>query len=66
MQANLDKTKFMHFRYKATNRTTRLFSFDNEHIEVVSSYKYLGLILNFETTANYVANSVVRLSYFKV
>ena len=35
MQANLDKTKIMHFRNKATNRTTRIFNFDKEHIEVV-------------------------------
>ena len=62
MHAHLDKSKIMHFRNKETNR---LFNFDNEHIEVVSSYQYLGIVLdeylNFQSTAKYFTHSATRV-----
>ena len=75
LQANLDKTKVVHFRNKAAKRTIRGFRFDNQEVEIVCSYKYLCLVLddylNFEITAKYVANSATSvlglvISKFKI
>ena len=64
MQANLDKTKVVNFRNKSTSKTERRFLFNNQSIEIASSYKYLGLVLdellNFDIMAKFVANSASR------
>ena len=63
-QANLDKTKVVNFRNKSTSKTERRFLFNNQSIEIASSYKYLGLVLdeflNFDIMAKFVANSASR------
>ena len=46
MQANLDKTKVVNFRNKSTSKTERRFLFNTQSIEIASSYKYLGLVLD--------------------
>ena len=64
MQANLDKTKVVNFRNKSTSKTERRFLFNNQSIEIASSYKYLGLVLdeflNFDIMAKFVANLASR------
>ena len=75
MQANLDKTKVVNFRNKSISKTERRFLFNNQSIEIASSYKYLGLVLdeflNFDIMAKFVANSASRalglvISKFKI
>ena len=65
----------VHFRNSSTNRTGRRFLFIDQSVEIVSSYKYLGLVLdeflNFEIKAKVVANSASRalglvISRFKI
>ena len=64
MQANLDKTKVVNLRNKSTNKTDRRFLFNNQSVEIVSSYKYLGLVLDefldYDIMAKFVANSASR------
>ena len=64
MQTNLDKTKVVTFRNKSTNKTDRRFLFHNQSVEIVSSYKYLGFVLDelidYDIITKFVANSASR------
>jgi hypothetical protein len=56
MKINKGKTKVVHFRNVRKNKTSISFFIDNEMIEIVNRYNYLGITLdehlNFNTTAN--------------
>ena len=64
MKVNVNKTKIVHFRNKGQQHTHFNFSYGSEDIEVVESYKYLGLIfddhLDYNTTANALSGSAGR------
>ncbi len=64
MRINADKSKVVHFRYRALRRTEALFRCGDHEIAVIDSYKYLGLILDefldFNITAKMVAQSASR------
>ncbi len=61
---NLDKTKVMHFRKKTCNKTIFDFTINGVPLEVVSEYKYLGILLNehldFEKTAELLSSAAGR------
>jgi hypothetical protein len=46
LHVNLDKTKFIHFRKKAAEITTRNIKFGNITIQKTTQYKYLGIVLD--------------------
>ena len=64
MTINKDKTKVIHFRNPAKQRTNFQFSCGNQIIEITDSYRYLGLVidehLNYEVTAKAVAGAASR------
>ncbi len=64
MRINADKSKVVHFRYRALRRNEALFRCGDHEIAVIDSYKYLGLILDefldFNITAKMVAQSASR------
>ena len=64
MNVNDKKTKVMHFRKKGRPSTTFNFKCGNKVIDVISQYKYLGLMidefLDFDVTAKHVAQSAHR------
>lgn len=64
MTINIDKTKVIHFRNPSKVRTVFSFSCANQRIDVISSYRYLGLVmdehLNYDITAKAVANAASR------
>ena len=43
---NSDKSKMMHFRKKAVDRTVTDFKLGNDVLETVDSYKYLGVVID--------------------
>ncbi len=45
MKVNVDKTKVMHFRGKNTEVTNTVFRYCDNNVELVTQYKYLGLLL---------------------
>ncbi len=45
LSVNTDKTKVMHFRNKNTERSEFPFNINHAGLEIVSSYKYLGVVL---------------------
>ena len=61
---NPNKSKIVHFRRKSCPRSTQQFHCGNKAIEIVSSYKYLGLVLSefldFQVTAKVVSQSASR------
>ena len=61
MRVNTNKSKVIHYRIKSQDRTKKEFMFGTTNLEVVSRYKYLGLVLdeflNYETTAAILAES---------
>ena len=61
---NPNKSKIVHFRRKSCPRSTQQFHCGNKAIEIVSSYKYLGLVLSefldFQITAKVVSQSTSR------
>ena len=61
---NPNKSKIVHFRRKSCPTSTRQFHCGNKAIEIVSSYKYLGLVLSefldFQITAKVVSQSASR------
>ena len=61
---NPNKSKIVHFHRKSCPRSTQQFQCGNKAIEIVSSYKYLGLVLNefldFQITAKVVRQSCSR------
>ena len=58
---NPHKSKIVHFHRKSCPRSTQQFHCGTKAIEIVSSYKYLGLVLNefltFQITAKVVSQS---------
>jgi hypothetical protein len=64
MRVNIKKTKIVHFRTKTQSRTSFNFMFNNEIIECVDKYKYLGIILDehldFNVIATVLASSASR------
>lgn len=64
MKANIDKTKVIHFRGKNTPQTDFNFSLGNSMIDIVDTYKYLGILLhytlNYEITADVLSKSAGR------
>ena len=61
LSLNKDKTKIMHFRKVRQKRTDFQFTFDNNTLEIVDSYKYLGIMLNehlnFNVSADVLASA---------
>ena len=75
MQINTDKTKVIHYRNNAVQRSNYVFKCGNNNIEYSQFYKYLGLVLDefldYSVTAKYIAQSATRalgllISKFKV
>ena len=64
MRVNTKKTKIVHFRVKSQAKTDFGFIFNNEVVECVEKYKYLGIYLDehldFRSTATILANSATR------
>jgi len=65
MKVNIDKSKIMHFRKKRTQRTQFAFKYGvNCNIEICTSYKYLGIILDeyldFDKCSDVLAESAGR------
>ena len=61
MKVNVSKSKIVHYRPSGQERTQFIFKLGSENLEVVSQYKYLGLVLNefldFSITAALLAES---------
>ncbi len=61
---NTEKTKVMHFRSKPKNVSNFTFTVNGSPLEIVSDYKYLGILFNehldFTGTAELLANSAGR------
>ena len=61
MKVNVSKSKIVHYRPSGQERTQFVFKLGSENLEVVSQYKYLGLVLNefldFSITAALLAES---------
>ncbi|MEW8548427.1 MAG: hypothetical protein AB2693_33410 [Candidatus Thiodiazotropha sp.] len=57
----MDKTKVIHYRNPSKQRTDFSFTFANQRIDVISWYRYLGLVLeehmNYDVTAKAVAKA---------
>ena len=64
MSINVDKTKIVHFRPQRVQKSSFLFTCSGAPIEMVSKYKYLGLVLNdlldYGMTAKVVAQAAHR------
>jgi hypothetical protein len=64
MRINVKKTKIVHFRTPSQPKTEYNFLFNNEIVQCVDKYKYLGIILdehlNFNTTVTVLAGSANR------
>lgn len=61
MRVNIDKSKVMHFRTQGNDQTNSTFKFGDTDVDIVETYKYLGIVLNyslnFEVTAGFLAKS---------
>ena len=64
LSINVDKTKVMHFRIKGTEKTEFPFNINHVGLEIVESYKYLGILLeehlDFTRTAELLACAAGR------
>ena len=64
MKVNSKKSNVVHFRPKSCQMTDYSFTYDTETIEIVTKYKYLGLIfdefLDYNATAAVLADSAGR------
>ena len=64
MNINIDKTKIMHFRTPSVVRIDYIFTCGESQIEIVDTYRYLGILLNdtldYDITAKYIAQSATR------
>ena len=64
MRVNVRKTKIVHFKTLRQQRTEFEFIFNNEIVECVDKYKYLGIVfdehLDLNTTASVLASSASR------
>ena len=64
MRVNVKKTKVIHFRTRTQQQSVFKFSLNNNALEYVDKYKYLGIVLDehldFNTTASVLAGSAGR------
>ena len=64
MSINTDKTQIMHFRRPKSNVTIEKFHFGDAILDIVPTYKYLGVVfdehMTFEYNAATLANSALR------
>ena len=64
MKANVNKTKVMHFRPGGREQTAFNFSLGNSRVDIVDTYKYLGIVmhysLNYDFTAEMLSKSGSR------
>ena len=64
MKVNNNKTKVMHYRPLNRDPSTYNFRLGNHHLDIVDTYKYLGIVmhysLNYEFTAEVLAKSGSR------
>ncbi len=64
MKVNVDKTKVMHVRGKHTEVTNTVFRYGDKKVELVTQYKYLGLLLretlDYKVTASMIAKSAAH------
>ncbi|KAH3859830.1 hypothetical protein DPMN_102651 [Dreissena polymorpha] len=64
MKINTDKSKIMHFRPPSKQKTNFNFKCNDDVMECVESYRYLGLMLtdtlDYNVTAKHVAQSATR------
>ena len=64
LNINSDKSKVVHFRNQSSPRTEFCFSCSGKNIEVISQYKYLGIIfqefMNYDIGAKVLADSASR------
>ncbi len=64
LSVNVDKTKVMHFRTKNKPATKTVFVINEQPLECVSEYKYLGILIDefmdFSKTAELLASSAGR------
>ncbi len=62
MKINRDKIKIVHFRKQSVSRTKHEFFVDENNIEIVDKYKYLGIyfeeFLDFKCTASMIVSNV--------
>jgi hypothetical protein len=59
-KVNLSKSKVMHFRNPSVNRSSNQFILNGEVFDYVSSYQYLGLVLNEFLDYLFMAKAVAR------
>ena len=66
---NFDKSKVVHFRNNCVRQTEFEFNVGNSKLEIVPSYKYLGVIfdahLNFKECSQALSDAGVRALHFK-
>lgn len=60
MMVNLGKTKLVHFRRPSTPRTDRILYFNNNALDVVQEYRYLGLQITEHLDLNHMAKCVAN------
>lgn len=58
MTVNCDKSNIVHFRASSISKTEHVFEFNSEKLEIVHSYKYLGVVLNEFLDYNEIAKTV--------
>ena len=57
---NLEKSKIVHFRTQSTPKTNFTFVLNNNDMEIVPSYTYLGLLLSEFLDYNCMAKAVAK------
>ena len=64
MTVNVNKSNIVHFSNPSVKQTDRIFKRGSSILNIVDSYTYLGVLLtghlDFELTANFVAQSASR------
>ena len=60
LNVNLDKSKIVHFRNPSVKLTSNIFTFNDNVVQIVSSYQYLGLLLTEFLDYNEMAKVVAR------
>ena len=62
LKINVNKTKVMIFSKGKIKKENFSFSINNEHIEIVDKYKYLGIMLNFNGNLKHAAEHMYSRS----
>ena len=60
VSVNIQKTKVMHFRKPRKTRTDRMFAIGEEKLEIVDSYKYLGIHLDETVSEKVIVEPLVQ------